>query len=101
MDDVGLLFDQTELTDAIETGELFGWKKQRYLTFRETMRETPYPCYFAVEAERSDAARYLFAGDAHDRDALFKIREGLRQYLERYRLSTDTVRGTVATPLVP
>jgi FPC/CPF motif-containing protein YcgG len=89
MDDVGLLFDQTELTDAIETGELFGWKKQRYLTFRETMRETPYPCYFAVEAERSDTARYLFAGDARDRDALLKVREGLRQYLERYRSIAD------------
>ena len=89
MNDVGFLFDRTELTDAMETGELFGWKKRRYLTFRETMRETPYPCYFAVEAERGDTARYLFAGDARDRDALLKMREGLRQYLERYRSIAD------------
>lgn len=81
----GLLFDQSELQDAIETGELTAWKKQRYLAFRETMRESRYPCHFAVQAERTDSARYLFAGDAHDRDALLKVREGLRQYLEQYQ----------------
>ena len=89
MDDAGLLFDRAELADAIETGELFGWKKQRYLTFRETMRETAYPCHFAVEAERGDTARYLFAGDARDRDALLKLRAGLGQYLDRYRAIAD------------
>ena len=89
MDDAGLLFDQSELEDAIETGELFGWKKRRYLTFRETMRETAYPCHFAVEAERGDTARYLFAGDARDRDALLKLRAGLGQYLDRYRSIAD------------
>jgi FPC/CPF motif-containing protein YcgG len=85
MNRAGLLFDQSELQDAIEAGELSAWKKQRYLAFRKTMRETRYPCHFAVRAERTDSARYLFAGDARDRDALFKVREGLRQYLERYR----------------
>ena len=89
MDDAGLLFDRAELADAIETGELFGWKKRRYLAFRETMRETAYPCHFAVEAERGDTARYLFAGDARDRDALRKLRAGLRQYLDRYRSIAD------------
>jgi FPC/CPF motif-containing protein YcgG len=89
MDDAGLLFDRAELADAIETGELFGWKKRRYLTFRETMRETAYPCHFAVEAERGDTARYLFAGDARDRDALRKLRAGLGQYLDRYRSIGD------------
>lgn len=49
------------------------------------MRDTRYPCHFAVNAERNDSARYLFAGDARDRDALLKVREGLRQYLERYQ----------------
>ena len=85
MNRAGLLFDQSGLQDAIETGELIGWKKQRYLEFRKTMRETRYPCHFAVQAERADSARYLFAGDARDRDALLKVREGLRQYLERYQ----------------
>ena len=89
MDDDGLLFDRAELSDAIETGQLFGWKKQRYLAFRETMRETAYPCHFAVEAERGDTARYLFAGDARDRDALLKLRAGLGQYLDRYRSIAD------------
>jgi len=89
MDSAGLLFDQSELADAIEMGELIGWKKQRYLVFRETMRESRYPCHFAVQAERSDSARYLFAGDARDRDALLKVREGLRQYLERYQSIAD------------
>ena len=81
----GLLFDQPELQDAIEAGELSPWKKQRYLAFRKTMRETRYPCHFAVQAERTDSARYLFAGAAHDRDTLLKVREGLKQYLERYQ----------------
>ncbi|WP_224270945.1 YqcI/YcgG family protein [Haloprofundus salinisoli] len=85
MDSDGLLFNQSELENAIETGELIAWKKQRYLEFRKTMRETRYPCHFAVQAERTDSARYLFAGDARNRDALLKVREGLRQYLERYQ----------------
>ena len=95
----GLLFDQAELQDAIETGELTSWKKQRYLGFRETMRESRYPCHFAVQAERSDSARYLFAGDAHDRDALLKVREGLRQYLERYQSIAE--RTTLVTFFEP
>ena len=85
MNRAGLLFDQPELQDAIETDELVAWKKQRYLEFRETMRETRFPCHFAVQAERADSARYLFAGNARDRDALLKVREGLRQYLEQYQ----------------
>ncbi|RBI62380.1 hypothetical protein DMJ13_10945 [halophilic archaeon] len=85
MNGAELLFDQSKLQDAIDTGELTAWKKKRYLEFRKTMRDTRYPCHFAVHAERNDSARYLFAGDARDRDALLKVREGLRQYLERYR----------------
>ena len=85
MNGTGLLFDRSELQDAIETGELTAWKEKRYIEFRETMRSTRYPCHFAVNAERNDSARYLFAGDVRDRDALLKVREGLRQYLERYQ----------------
>ena len=85
MNRAGLLFDQAELRDAIETGELAEWKKKRYIEFRETMRNTRYPCYFAVNAEYNDTARYLFAGDVRNRDALLKVREGLRQYLQRYQ----------------
>lgn len=81
----GLLFDRAELQDAIETGELLPWKEERYVEFRDTMRSTRYPCHFAVNAEREDTARYLFVGAVRDRDALLKAREGLRQYLERYR----------------
>ncbi|MFC6824965.1 YqcI/YcgG family protein [Halopelagius fulvigenes] len=85
MDKTGLLFDRSELQNAIEAGELTAWKKKRYTSFRETMRETRYPCHFAVNAERNDTARYLFVGSPRDRDALFKLKEGLQQYLERYR----------------
>ena len=85
MNETEPLFDRSELQDAIETGELIAWKKKRYIEFRETMRSTRYPCHFAINAERNDSARYLFAGDARDRDALRKVREGLRQYLERYQ----------------
>lgn len=82
MKGTGLLFNRSELQDAIEARELMAWKKKRYIEFRETMRSARYPCYFAVNAERNDTARYLFVGDARDRDALLKVREGLRQYLE-------------------
>ena len=85
MDETGVLFDQSKLQDAIEMGELVGWKKKRYIAFRETMRSTQYPCYFAVSAEKNDTARYLFAGDISDRGSLLKTREGLIQYLERYQ----------------
>jgi len=89
MDDTGLLFDRSELRDAIEMDELVGWKKKRYMTFRETMQNTQYPCYFAVNAEENDTARYLFSGSIYDRDSLLKTREGLRQYLERYQSIAD------------
>lgn len=89
MNETELLFDRPALEEAIETGALLAWKEKRYLAFRETMRSGRYPCYFAVNAERNDAARYLFAGDPRDRDALFKVREGLRQYLDRYRSVAD------------
>jgi len=85
----GLLFDRPEIRDAIEAGELAAWKEKRYSQFRETMRESRYPCYFAVNAEENDTARYLFVGDFRDRDAFFKLREGLQQYLERYRSIAD------------
>lgn len=85
MNGTGLLFDRSELQDAVETGELIAWKKKRYLAFRETMRSNRYPCHFAAHAEGNDTARYLFAGDIRDHDTLLKVREGLRQYLERYQ----------------
>ncbi|KYH24403.1 YqcI/YcgG family protein [Halalkalicoccus paucihalophilus] len=89
MNETGLLFDRSELQDAIETGELIAWKKKRYIEFRETMQSTRYPCYFAVNAERTNSARYLFVGVPNDRDALLKLREGLRQYLEQYQSITE------------
>ncbi|SEV87217.1 YqcI/YcgG family protein [Natrinema salifodinae] len=89
MNRTGLLFDQSELQDAIEAEELIAWKKKRYIQFRETMRNTRYPCYFAVNAEQNDTARYLFVGDSRDHDALFKVKEGLQQYLERYQSIAD------------
>lgn len=95
MNHTGLLFDQPELEDAIATGELLAWKKKRYVEFRETMRDTRYPCHFAVKAEQDDSARYLFAGDVRDRDSLLKVREGLQQYLERYQSIAE--RTTLVT----
>lgn len=85
MSKTGTLFGRSELQDAIEAGELTAWKKKRYVAFRETMQNTRYPCHFAVDAEQTDSARYLFVGDTHDHGALLKVSEGLRQYLEQYR----------------
>lgn len=85
MNETGLLFEESELQNVIEAGDLSTWKKKRYTEFRETMQGTRYPCHFAVNAERNDTARYLFAGSPRDPDALFKVKEGLQQYLERYQ----------------
>lgn len=89
MDQPGLLFNQSEIRDAIEADELVAWKQKRYIQFRETMRNTCYPCYFAVNAEQNDTARYLFADDPRDREALFKVKRGVQQYLKRYQSIAD------------
>lgn len=89
MNGIGRLLDRSEIEDAIDAGELAAWKERRYTQFRETMRDTPYPCHFAVEAERNGAARFLFVGNPKDRDTLIEVKEGVQQYLEAYQSIAD------------
>jgi FPC/CPF motif-containing protein YcgG len=41
-----------------------------------------FPCTFARHAFKADQLHYLFAGSPFDRDARYRIRQGLLQYLE-------------------
>lgn len=48
------LFDRDRLKRRLDASDLADWKEIRYRTFRETVTDesSPYPCYFAVEAQR-------------------------------------------------
>lgn len=80
------LFDRTTLERRIERGALDPWKATRYRTFRETMadEEAPFPCYFAVEAQREGYFRYVFPESSRDDEALEALGERLAEFLDRY-----------------
>ena len=78
------LFDRETLRDRVESGNIEGWKADRYRAFRETLTSEadPYPCTFAVEAEAEGLFRYLFAStDAAGHE---KVARGLETYLDGF-----------------
>ncbi|MCH7659221.1 MAG: YqcI/YcgG family protein [Euryarchaeota archaeon] len=77
---------KSDLEDAIERGELADWKETRYETFHGTMtdEDTPYPCYFAVEAEEDGLFRYVFPGAPNDDEARSRLVRALETYLNSY-----------------
>ncbi|WP_254546591.1 YqcI/YcgG family protein [Halomarina pelagica] len=64
-------------------GDLAEWKATRYLDFHDTMvdTESPFPCYFAVDAHKNGDLRYLFAPDPTSDAGREAVAEGLREYL--------------------
>jgi FPC/CPF motif-containing protein YcgG len=90
------LWTKTALADAIEHGELADWKAMRYETFHETMtdEDTPYPCYFAVEAEEEGLFRYVFPGAPDDTEARERLADTLETYLDGYE-SVDEITSLV------
>ncbi|WP_408959589.1 YqcI/YcgG family protein [Natrinema sp. 74] len=80
------LLERDRLEERLAAGELADWKATRYRTFRETMTDeaAPYPCYFAVEAQRKGDFRYVFPESPIDEEALAELVEPLTEFLERY-----------------
>lgn len=99
------LFDRGQLERRLDRGDLAAWKAARYRTFRDTMTDeaSPYPCYFAVEAQRKGYFRYVFpeaptdeqsksdepppaslAGTPTDENALAELIDPLTEFLDRY-----------------
>jgi FPC/CPF motif-containing protein YcgG len=80
------LWTKPALRDAIDRGELADWKATRYRAFHRTMTdgETPYPCYFAVEAEEEGRFRYTFPGPPDDAGARSRLAGALEAYLADY-----------------
>lgn len=91
------LWTKADLTAAIERGEVADWKARRYETFHETMTddEAPYPCYFAVDAEREGLFRYTFPGVPDASDTRARLASVLEAYLASYE-SIGPVTSLVA-----
>jgi FPC/CPF motif-containing protein YcgG len=80
------LLDRERVERRLERGELSPWKATRYRAFRETMTDesSPYPCYFAVEAQREGYFRYVFADSPTDEAALAGLVDPLAEFLDGY-----------------
>lgn len=78
--------DRARVEDRLEREALADWKATRYRTFRETMTDeaSPYPCFFAVEAQREGYFRYVFPGPPEEEDALDGLADALERFLDRY-----------------
>ncbi|ASS99132.1 MULTISPECIES: hypothetical protein [Geobacillus] len=50
----GIVLDQVEINRRIKEKILKDWELECYQSFRDNIldKEHPYPCYFAVEAEK-------------------------------------------------
>lgn len=82
---------RAEIRSAIADGSVSNWKERRYRAFHRTMTddETPFPCYFAVDAHRDGDLRYLFAPDASTAAGREAVAEGLEAYLDDARSIAD------------
>lgn len=80
------LYDKNRLEQLLYRGNLADWKADRYRTFFETMTDesSPYPCYFAVEAQREGDFRYVFSGVPTDEDTLADLVNPVSEFLDRY-----------------
>ena len=69
---------------AIEAGRLGEWETRRYRAFDATMtdEESPFPCFFAVDAHEAGNLRYLFAPSAATDAGERTVAEGLAVYLD-------------------
>jgi len=63
------------------------WRSKSYDKFQENILDesSPFPCYFAVEAEKKGLARYIFIDSPYDNHELDRLRNGLYQYIGNYR----------------
>ncbi|WP_342399669.1 hypothetical protein NST20_13720 [Weizmannia sp. FSL W8-0676] len=57
---ISSLLDQEKIKEGMEKGILKEWMITTYSDFRNSLLDdsAPYPCYFAVEAEKNGLIRY-------------------------------------------
>ena len=83
----GVLLDQDALRDRIDDG-VPRWVERHYETFRASMlgerNDTPFPCYFGIEAEREGDLLYTVCDSLTDPAALLRLRDVLLEYLDTY-----------------
>ena len=74
---------RADIEAAIEDGSLPEWEARRYRSFDRTMtdEESPYPCYFAVDAHEAGDLRYLFAPPVATEAGRAAVADGLADYL--------------------
>jgi len=82
-----VLFTKDEIQNDIKNNLLSQWKIKSYNDFRENILDDnrPFPCYFAVEAEKRGHSRYIFSESAYNEDELLKVRDGIYEYIKTYR----------------
>ncbi|MED0662175.1 YqcI/YcgG family protein [Geobacillus thermodenitrificans] len=82
----GIVLDQVEINRRIKEKTLKDWELECYQSFRDNIldKEHPYPCYFAVEAEKKGLSRYIFVQSTTE-DELLRLRDGLYEYIKTYR----------------
>jgi hypothetical protein len=82
---------RADLRSSIDDGSLPEWQARRYRAFHRTMtdEESPFPCYFAVDAHEAGDLRYLFAPDASTPTGRSAVAEGLEAYLDGARDIAD------------
>ncbi|MFP7225285.1 YqcI/YcgG family protein [Priestia filamentosa] len=80
-----ILFTKDEI--EVNSGLLDLWKIKNYQEFRENIldKNCPFPCYFAVDAEKKGHSRYIFCKSAEEEDELLKLRDGIYQYIKSYK----------------
>lgn len=81
------LLEKSEVERRLESGDLADWQAARYRAFRETMTDesAPFPCYFAVEAQREGSFRYVFPGPPDDDAVRSELADALAAFLDRYK----------------
>lgn len=84
---ISSLLDQEKIKEGMEKGILKEWMITTYSDFRNSLLDdsAPYPCYFAVEAEKNGLIRYIFAESAYDTHELLNIRDGVYEYIKSYK----------------
>lgn len=81
------LLDQKQVLDLIQPQGTADWKCNSFTSFRDQILDenSPFPCYFAVEAEKKGLARYIFIDSPYDKNELERLSDGLYQYIRVYQ----------------
>ncbi|MCC2326883.1 YqcI/YcgG family protein [Bacillus wiedmannii] len=81
------LYDQKRIIEEQNKGILDEWKTVSFNNFHDSIldQSKPFPCYFAVDSEKHGWSRYIFSESAYDENELFKLRDGIYEYIKTYQ----------------